>query len=224
MIGIVAGPKNATEQCGQPKPPVKSRVTSESIAATRLPFPLFGQIRFMRMWRVTVAITTLLLMAATIASPIVIHASNSRAFSSAEKMLDQHGGYLRFDLVDGNYVVDLPASMTEESLDAIVDQLLHLPTGFTYIGPGEERLFWINANNARLDDRAIETLSKLRISSISINGERLTDKSAVSFAHMEDLMLITIGACNFSTTAIENLKTAKPKATMLLGDRDGKAK
>ncbi len=136
-----------------------------------------------------IAATLLLVVGGAIASPWLVYYRRESQFETAREFIESNGGHLSFDLVDGNYMLDL-SNTTDQAVDQLLPTLLNLPTGFTFIGPGEGRHFWLTVNNASISDRGLDKLCDLHLSEISLsNCMNLTDASAVrlsklSFTHV----------------------------------------
>jgi hypothetical protein len=131
-------------------------------------------------------ITAMLLIAVggAIASPWLIYYRRESQFKTVRDLIESNGGHLSFDLVDGNYMLDL-SNATDQTVDQLLPTLLHLPTGFTFIGPGEDRHFWLTLNNASISDSGLEKLCDLHLSEISLrNCQNLTDASAVRLSKL----------------------------------------
>lgn len=65
---------------------------------------------------------------------------------------------MMFDMVDGNYMLDLHGNAaSDENILAIVPQLSQLPTGFTLLGPGESRLFYVSIRDSTMTDAGIDS-------------------------------------------------------------------
>src|SRR5688572_1079999 len=81
---------------------------------------------------------------ALLAAPTAVRSIRQRQLTATQRFVHDHGGSLDFDLVDGNYMFQLHGeAATDETIRKLVPKLKELPTGFTLIGPGEERFFWV---------------------------------------------------------------------------------
>lgn len=155
-------------------------------------------------------ITAMLLVAlgGAIASPWLIYFFRESQFNAARDLVKSTGGYLSFDLVDGNYMLDL-SNATDQSVDQLLPILLDLPTGFTFIGPGEDRHFWLTLNNASISDDSLARLCELRLSEISLsNCPKLTDASAVRLSKLNFTHVSINGGVPFSDDATRRLQSS----------------
>jgi hypothetical protein len=152
--------------------------------------------------------TLLVVVGGALASPWLIYYYRESQFKTARELVESNGGHLSFDLVDGNYMIDL-SNATDHAVDQLLPTLLNLPTGFTFIGPGEDRHYWLTVINASISDDSLERLCDLHLSEISLrNCPNLTDTSAdrlstLAFTH------VSIGeGIAFSEDAIRRLQSS----------------
>ena len=153
---------------------------------------------------------------AIIATPNLIHHFRKVQLDEAEALVAANGGTLGLDLVDGNYMLDLyGASATDETVAAIVPTLRDLPNGFTLLGPGESRLFYVTLVDASVSDDGMRSLCTLPISCLSLDCPNLTDASADHLSSIDQPYVIISGTVPFSNDAIERLRRVKPNAMFL---------
>ncbi|WP_146461892.1 hypothetical protein [Rubripirellula tenax] len=122
---------------------------------------------------------------------------------------------MMFDMVDGNYMLDLRGdAATDDAMLALVPELSRLPTGFTFLGPGESRLFYVSIDNSTMTDVGFDALCTLPLMSVSLDCPNLTDRSADRLSELEQPYAIVSGTAPFSDAAIKRLHDSKPN-TML---------
>lgn len=150
----------------------------------------------------------LVALGGAIASPWLIYYFRKSQFNAARDLVESTGGHLSFDLVDGNYMLDL-SNATDQSVDQLLPTLLDLPTGFTFIGPGEDRHFWLTLNNASISDGSLERLCELHLSEISLrNCPKLTDASAVRLSKLKFTHVSINEGVPFSDEATRRLRSS----------------
>ena len=152
-----------------------------------------------------------------IATPKLIYHFRKTQLDEAEALVAANGGSLGLDLVDGNYMLDLhgPAA-TDRTLAAILPTLRELPNGFTLLGPGESRLFYVTLVDSSISDNGMRSLCTLPISCLSLDCPNLTDASVDHLSSIDQPYVIISGAVPFSDDAIERLRQSKPNAMFSL--------
>jgi len=152
-------------------------------------------------------------VASVFAIPHFIRAARQRQFEAAQHIVQSHGGQLSFDLVDGNYMLDLRGdAASDATVQTLVPTLKELPTGFTLVGPGESRQFWVNLENASITDAGIDSLCDLEISWLTLTGGTITDASVAKLSCAEELHAIILNDVTLSESAVADLRAAKPNA------------
>lgn len=162
------------------------------------------------------------LIAALVASPIVVYSVRRHQFIATQQFVQELGGSLQFDIVDGNYMVDLHGEVaTDETLQKLVPNLKELPTGFTLIGPGEERSFWISLSGSSISDAGIDRLCELDIGWLNLDGASITDAGARRLSQQPKIYGIILNDVRLSDSAIAQLRRSKPNATVIVnGDSE----
>ncbi|PAY19182.1 hypothetical protein CKO51_12550 [Rhodopirellula sp. SM50] len=154
---------------------------------------------------------------AIVATPNLIYHFRKTQLDNAQALVAAHGGCLGLDLVDGNYMLDLWGnSATDETLAKILPTLRDLPTGFTLIGPGESRLFYVTLVDSSISDDGMQLLCTLPISCLSLDCPNLTDASVDCLSSIDQPYVIISGTAPFSDAAVERLRQSKPNAMFLL--------
>ncbi|TWU60887.1 hypothetical protein Poly51_11690 [Rubripirellula tenax] len=154
---------------------------------------------------------------AIIATPSLIYHFRNSQLDAAKALVAANGGTLGLDLVDGNYMLDLHGTAaTDETLAAILPTLRQLPNGFTLLGPGESRLFYVTLMDSSISDDGMRSLCTLPISCLSIDCPELTDASVDSLSSIDEPYVIISGSAPFSDDAIERLRNAKPNTMLQL--------
>ena len=156
-----------------------------------------------------------LVIGCLLATPFLIFHQRQWQFDSVRELVESHGGFMMFDMVDGNYVLDLHGdAATDDAMLALVPELSQLPTGFTLLGPGESRLFYVTIDDSTMTDVGFDALCTLPLMSVSLDCPNLTDRSADRLAELEQPYAIVSGTVPFSPDAIKRLQDSKPN-TML---------
>ena len=147
-----------------------------------------------------------IVIAATVAwLPLVRH-HRQRQFAETQRFVDSMGGALSLDLVDGNYVLTLSGNnATDNTIHALLPTLKQLPTGFTLLGPGENRLFWVDLSGGSTTEDGLDALSTLRISWLAISSAQLTDASVSSLLGMSDLSGVVLSDVQLTECGMEQL-------------------
>lgn len=160
---------------------------------------------------------------AVIATPNLIYHVRKIQLDETQALVAENGGTLGLDLVDGNYMLDLDGTAaTDETLTAILPALRQLPNGFTLLGPGESRLFYITLMDSSISDDGMQSLCTLPISCLSIDCPNLTDASVDSLSSIDQPYVMISGTAPFSDDAIQRLRTAKPNTMLQLStERSG---
>ena len=155
-----------------------------------------------------------------IATPNLIYRFRRTQLDEAQALVAANGGTLGLDLVDGNYMLDLHGTVaTDETLELILPTLRQLPNGFTLLGPGESRLFYVTLMDSSISDDGMQSLCTLPISCLSIDCPNLTDASVDSLSSLDEPNVIISGNAPFSDDAIERLRNAKPNAMFQLSTK-----
>jgi hypothetical protein len=162
------------------------------------------------------------LIGVLVASPIVVYTVRERQFIATQQFVQELGGSLQFDLVDGNYMVDLNGdAATDETIQKLVPKLKELPTGFTRIGPGEERSFWISLGGSSISDAGIGELCELPIEGLNLNGVSITDAGARRLSQEPTIYAIILNDVRLSDSTLAQLRVSKPNATVVvIGDSE----
>lgn len=120
----------------------------------------------------------LILIIAMIACPIVLYQVRLRQFRSVQAVVEQCGGSLSFDL-KGDYTLSLDG-LDDSQFDSVMPALRSLPSGFTFVGPGEGRHFYISLQNSAMSESRLSKVCLLPLSEITIaNCPALNDDSLV---------------------------------------------
>jgi hypothetical protein len=156
---------------------------------------------------------------ALVSAPAVIYRTRELQFESTQRRLEKLGGSLQFELVDGNYLLDLhgPAAC-DETLQTVVPELRRLPTGFTLLGPGEGRLFWARLSGTEVTDVGVAKLCELKLDWLSLDGGQLTDASAVILSKQPTLNGIVLNNTGISASAVAELRDSLPNTTVITDD------
>jgi len=167
-------------------------------------------------------LTVACLIGGSVVSSMVAYVLRQRQFIATQQFVQEHGGSLQFDLVDGNYMVDLHGdAATDETIQKLVPTLKELPTGFTLIGPGEERSFWISLDGSSISDAGIGKLCELRMGWLNLSGVSITDATARRLSQHATIYGIVLNKVHLSDSAIAQLRASKPNATVTVdGDSE----
>ena len=159
--------------------------------------------------RVKVVVITLLVIVfvvGALTSPWLIYYYRESQFNSARYLVESNGGGLSFGMVDGEYFLDL-SNATDQTIDQLLPSLLNLPTGFTFIGPGEDREFWLTVNDASISDSRLAKLCELHLCHICLqNCQNLTDASAIQLSKLAHTYVSIGEGVPFSDDAIRRLQ------------------
>lgn len=130
---------------------------------------------WLRSTKLLLAIGFIAILAVT-ACPIVLYQVRMRQFRSVQSVVEQCGGSLSLDL-QGDYTLSLDG-LDDSQIDAVMPALRSLPSGFTFIGPGEGRHFYVSLQNSALSEDRLTKVCLLPLSAITIaNCPALTDDS-----------------------------------------------
>jgi len=141
-------------------------------------------------------------------TPSVVYRLRERQFVAAQSVVQSSGGYLNFDLVDGNYMLELD-NASDTTVERMIETLRSLPTGFTLLGPGEERGFWIMITDSSISDAGLATLCDLPVTYLSLSKcPRLTDASATRLSKLKYTYVSINGDVPFSEDAWVHLRSA----------------
>ncbi len=133
----------------------------------------------MKLLRRIAFLAILLAIALLTASPSVIHSRRVAHFESVCRVVASQGGSLSFDL-QGDYLLTLAGvAATDETIQALLPHLHALPSGFTFIGPGEGRHFYVEIDHSNITARGLTDLCSLPITSIRLTHCPNLDDDAV---------------------------------------------
>jgi hypothetical protein len=114
-----------------------------------------------------------------IASPSIIHSHRVAHFESVCRAVASQGASLSFDL-QGDYWLTLAGvAATDETIQTLLPHLHSLPSGFTFIGPGEGRHFYVKIDHSTISNRGLTDLCSLPITSITLTNCPNLDDDAV---------------------------------------------
>lgn len=132
--------------------------------------------------KILLSFVALAILAVNSASNLIYYLRKTQ-LDEAQALVAANGGSLGLDLVDGNYMLDLHGTTaTDETAAAILPTLRQLPNGFTLLGPGESRLFYVTLVDSSISDDGMQSLCTLPISCLSIDCPNLTDASVDSLS------------------------------------------
>ncbi len=152
--------------------------------------------------------TTAVALVAVACSPFVIHRLRERQFRTAQGVVESCGGRLNFDLVDGNYMLDLEGA-NDATVAGMIETLRELPTGFTLLGPGEGRQYWITISDSSISDAGFAALCDLDVTFLTLSDcPRLTDASATTLSQFTHTHVNISGNIPFSDDALVNLDSS----------------
>jgi hypothetical protein len=114
-----------------------------------------------------------------IASPSIIHSRRVAHFESVCGAVASQGGSLSFDLQGDYWLTISGVAATDETIRTLLPQLHALPSGFTFIGPGEGRHFYVEINHSKITARGLTDLCSLPITSITLTHCPNLDDNAV---------------------------------------------
>ena len=171
----------------------------------------------MRFPRLMVLAVTVMAIAVPVGSLMTLRHLRQRQFDKAKDFVASHGGSLSFDLVDGNYMLELTGdAASNDTIRSILPTLRALPTGFTWLGPGETRLFWVTIANGSITDDGVAALSQLRISWLAVSGGSLTDRAVGTLINMDDLSGIMLSSVGLTDQGVAELRSGKGRATITI--------
>lgn len=141
--------------------------------------------------------------------PIVLYQVRMRQFRFAQSVVEQSGGSLSFDL-QGDYTLSLDG-LDDSQIDAVMSALRSLPSGFTFIGPGEGRHFYISLRKSALSEDRLSKVCLLPLSVITIaDCPALTDDSLVHLRAIRNRFANINLDKSFSKEAIQQLAKEYP--------------
>ncbi len=133
----------------------------------------------MKRLRRPVLLATLLAIALLIASPAIVYFQRVAHFDLVCRLVASQGGSLSFDL-QGDYWLKLEGNAaSEQTIETLLPHLRTLPAGFTFIGPGEGRHFYVQLDDSNIKARVLTDLCSLPITSISLHNCSNLDDDAV---------------------------------------------
>jgi hypothetical protein len=145
-------------------------------------------------------------LGATVARQFRIH-----QFKSIEAQITQHEGSLSWELVDGNYSVQLRGhAAANETVKAISVILRDLPTGFTLFGPGESRLFHVVLDSSRVNEDGFASLLQLPVEFLFLDGGSITDQTAALIARHHSLIWLHLDNVSLSEDALRLIRQENP--------------
>lgn len=148
---------------------------------------------------------------------IDIRQSRVRQFRSIEAQVEKHGGSLSWELVDGNYHVQLSGqAANNEVVKSISAVLRELPTGFTFLGPGESRLFHVHLDSTLVEEDGFASLLHLPVEFLFLNGGTVTNQTATDLANHQSLIWIQLDNVSVSEDARRLIRKQKPDLVMTL--------
>lgn len=151
----------------------------------------------------------LLVMVGILLTPRLLYSIRLQQFEQAQELVRSQNGSLSFDLVDGNYILNLEGEkITDESIEKMIPTLLKLPTGFTFIGPGESRNFSVNLIGTSVTSSGIEQLCKLKMTWFQMAGGELSEEDATHLSRQKDLTSIMIMGTKMSENATKVLENS----------------
>jgi hypothetical protein len=155
-----------------------------------------------------IALLAILLAAVLlIASPSIIHSRRVAHFESVCGAVSSQGGSLSFDL-QGDYWLTLTGvAANDETIRTLLPNLHALPSGFTFIGPGEGRHFYIEINHANITARGLTDLCSLPITSITLTHcPNLDDDAVDALVTLRNPNAIIDGDVRLTPNALELLR------------------
>ncbi len=166
----------------------------------------------MRRWQL-VLLAFVFVLASIFVIPLLIRDARQRQFDAAKLIVESNGGRLSFDLVDGNYMLHLSGdAASDPTIQKLLPTLKDLPTGFTILGPGESRQFWLTIDGESLTDAGLDSLCDLEVSWMVLTRGSITDISAARLSSANELHGIILNDVNLSESAVAALRTSKPNA------------
>lgn len=149
----------------------------------------------------------LLAIALLIASPSIIHSRRVADFESVCRVVASEGGSLSFDL-QGDYKLTLPGvAATDETIRTLLPHLHALPSGFTFIGPGEGRHFYVEINHSNITVGGLTELCSLPITSITLTHcPNLDDDAVDALVTLRNPNAIINGDIRLTPNALELLR------------------
>ena len=152
--------------------------------------------------------TVAVALVAVACSPFIIHSFRDRQFRTAQGVVDSCDGRLNFDLVDGNYMLDLK-NANDATVVGMIATLRELPTGFTLLGPGEGRQFWITIRDSSISDSGLAALCDLDVTFLTLSDcPGLTDTSATRLSQFTHTYVNISGNVPFSDDALMQLDSS----------------
>ena len=142
-----------------------------------------------------------------IASPSIIHSRRVAHFESVCGAVSSQGGSLSFDLQGDYWLTISGVAATDETIRTLLPQLHALPSGFTFIGPGEGRHFYIEINHANITARGLTDLCSLPITSITLTHcPNLDDNAVDALVTLRNPNAIINGDVRLTPNALELLR------------------
>ncbi|MCU0719075.1 MAG: hypothetical protein MUC83_05180 [Pirellula sp.] len=160
------------------------------------------------MWlRRTALFATLVTILLLVASPSIVHSRRKAHFEFVCALVASYGGSLSFDL-QGDYWLILEGSSAEEkAIDALLPHLRSLPSGFTFIGPGEGRNFYMQLDDSNITVRGLTDLCSLPITSVMLtNCPNLGDDAVDALVTLQSPYAIIGGDVRLSPGALKRLR------------------
>jgi hypothetical protein len=152
-------------------------------------------------------LATLLAIVLLIASPSIIHSRRVAHFESVCGAVSSQGGSLSFDLQGDYWLTISGVAATDETIRTLLPQLHALPSGFTFIGPGEGRHFYVEINDSKITARGLTDLCSLPITSITLTHcPNLDDNAVDALVTLRNPNAIINGDVRFTPNALELLR------------------
>ena len=152
-------------------------------------------------------LATLLAIALLIASPSIIHSRRVAHFESVCGAVASQGGSLSFDLQGDYWLTISGVAATDETIRTLLPQLHALPSGFTFIGPGEGRHFYVEINHSKITARGLTDLCSLPITSITLTHcSNLDDNAVDALVTLRNPNAIINGDVRLTPNALELLR------------------
>lgn len=161
------------------------------------------------------AIALFCIIASSFGISSIIRSSRQRQFEAVRELVQSSGGQLSFDLVDGNYMLYLRGdAASDDTIQTLLPTLKQLPTGYTLVGPGESRQFWVSLESEFMTDAGLDSLCTLEISWMILTGGSISDISAARLSKVDQLHGIILNDVKLSESAVATLRSLIPSATV----------
>jgi hypothetical protein len=152
-------------------------------------------------------LATLLAILLLIGSPSIIHSRRVAHFESVCGAVASQGGSLSFDLQGDYWLTISGVAATDETIRTLLPQLHALPSGFTFIGPGEGRHFYVEISHSNITARGLTDLCSLPITSITLTHcPNLDDNAVDALVTLRNPNAIINGDVRLTPNALELLR------------------